>query len=1694
MTMLSQYTLLREILRGEGYVLYSGHRSADGAKVLVKILARKAPTPREIAALRHEYAIVKDLDLASVVRAHSLEQQDNHIFFVMEDPGGRLLSEVIREGGLDLRAALRVGAALASALASLHDRRVIHKDIKPAHIFVDVALDVALSTVKFHGFGVATRLSQEIQPVRALDSLEGTLAYMSPEQTGRMNRILDYRTDFYSLGVTLYEMLARVLPFATPDPLEIVHGHIARRPAPPHEIRPEIPEGVSAIVMKLLSKSAEDRYRSASGLATDLEACIKALDATGQVPSFPLGQDDVCLDLVFPQKLYGREAELSSLSSAWERASRGAAELLLVSGYSGVGKSALVGEVQKTIAQRGGYFVAGKFDQLSRSSVPHGAIARAFRELIKQILTERTDVLALWKAKLADALGAQGRVLVDFVPELSLLVGPQPRLPELEPVEAQNRFNVVFQRFLRVFTTSEHPLAVFLDDLQWADPASLKFLELLLSAPGTGYLLVIGAYRDNEVGKGHPLELSLSEIRRAGVTTSGITLLPLSFPCVVELIADALAEGASQAEPLAEIVFSKAGGNPFFVRQFLKAVYDAGRITFDARSRRFTWDVARIREMGITDNVVELMTGKIRGLPPETQRVLKLAACIGHRFDLTTLSIIDARPPGETASALWAALREGLVLPVDADYRFVHAPDTGDAGGSPSAESFRIAYRFLHDRIQQAAYLLIDGGHRDEVHLRIGRLLLAKSGPDPQGDELFDVVSHMNRGRASMTEASERLLLARLNLEAGRRAKAATAYDVAAGYLEAGISILGDAGWEREHALSFELWMECAECEYKRGAFEETKAQILALSSHARSTSERTRVFILRITFLLTMGRAAAAVDVGREALAMFGVDLPETEEARKRAVEDELAEIQSALEHRRIAELIEGPTLADPDKRAVLKLFSNLVVPSYQTSQTLFIVVAIKQVSICLKHGHSEMAAYAYMIYGWILAVIFGKNQEGEGFGRLALDLNERLGHADLRCKLYFLFGEYGHLFLPLRTVLHYVRQAVFAGLESGDFIYLSFAYNHVLMDRLGLGDDLSEIREEASQSIALMQRTKVASAAAFQTLVRQVVANLTGSTLGRGTLSDGALDEAGFVASMESAGFAANVCFYYVLKLMLSFLYEDYEQALSMAAAAEPRIASGLGQYFTTELPFYASLTLLAREPPAQSDERERGEAALARHEATLLRLAQESPATHRHKRLLVSAERARLAGEELLAMRLYDEAIFEARERGFLHHEALANELSGKFHLAASRTKIARAYLTDAYQGYARWGATAKLEALLDKYPHLLDPTEVAEMSYEAPPAGSPRGDAATARVSVELFNTAAMIRAAEAIAGEVVVEKVLERLMRLSMENAGARRGVLMLVREGQLLVEASVTVDPDVLRIGPGTPVEASVDLPLRIVHYVHRTGEPVVLGDATSDSRFVGDPHIVASGPKSILCLALARQGRITGVLYLENSIVTNAFTMDRVEVCRVLTSQAAIALENALLTTTLQRMNDKLEQEVMLQTEELRKAYTQLERELAERKRSEEERAALKDEIIKAQKERLAELSTPLIPITKGIVVMPLIGTMDSERAEHMLTTVLSGVRVNGARVVIIDVTGARRVDAGVSGMLIRMAGAVALLGAQMVITGIRPEVAQSLAGLSIDFGSLTSHGTLEKGIAYAMRRVLGAPFASRPASSRGC
>lgn len=1537
-------------------------------------------------------------------------------------------------------------------------------------------MDDALEHVHLIDFGIATRLSQENQKAISPDALEGTLAYMSPEQTGRMSRVIDIRTDIYSFGVTLYEMLTGTLPFSAIEPSDLVHSHIARQPQPPHERNLEIPLPISQIVSKMLAKSAEDRYQTGYGLQADLAHCLQELHEYGQVELFPLGRHDQSNELRIPQKLYGRQEELHELLAAFERVHRGNAELLLVAGYSGIGKSALVQEMHSTVAKKHGYYITGKFEQLNRG-VPYTGIAQACQELIRQILTEKPDRLAQWRNLLSEALGINSGAIAALIPELTLVIGPSPSLPVVGPTESQNRFSLAFQKFLRVFTKAEHPLLIFLDDLQWADAATLKLLQEILTDPECSHLLLIGAYRDNEVDAGHPLSLTLENLGQSTATVHRIFVQALEPPSIVRLIAETLGQDSQKVAPLADIVYQKTRGNPFFINQFLVSLHKAGLLFFDTGAGIWNWHAEQIQTCMVTDNVVDFMVAKLRLFNSKTQHVLQLAACIGHQFDLRTLSVIAERTPIETAEELWPALQEGLVLPLDAEYRFIDAKNQ-QFGVDTDELVAKVSYRFQHDRVQQAAYLLTSESARQQLHLRIGRLMLLDHDnldDEPSDGSIFEITQHLNSAKAFISDVLERDRLARLNLTAALKAKAATAYAAAVDYLQMGMSLLSEKAWESDYALCFAFYTERAECECMIGQFERAGQFFAELLPRLKTNRERVHVCNLRVILNTTIGNFSEALQIGKSGLALYGIELPESPELVQLAFQNEFEAVQSNLAGRRIEDLLHLPELTDPDKALTLQLLTNLNSSAYFVNPMLYGVIILQEMNLSLKYGHTDISSYCYVAYGFMLAGLLGHYAEAYAFGRLGLDLNEKFHNKALTSKLNSSFGGYLHFCQPMRTVLRYFERAYREGIENGDFVFVSYASFASLLAHFSMGDELEAVRQESERAYALVQRTKDVISTAHVLLARQAIANLQGRTKGLDSLSTSDFDEYQALDGLLKGNLIPPLCVYYVVKLSIHYLYEDYAAALADAEAAETWSAGTLKTAFLTDLPFWHSLTLLACYPSVSAEEQVQSLEKVRRNRAEIEKWAKGCLENFEVRLMLIDAELKRIRSEDHAAELAYDKALILAQQQKDLQREALANELCAKFYLSRGRKKLAMVYMTDAHYGYVHWGATAKAADLLAKHPTL-----ILQNAGDATPASSLQTALSPVVTSTHLHNkgvldVTAVLHAAQAIASEIVLDRVLEQVMRIVVQNAGARRGALLLQQETELHIEAVLTIDPDTVHLRLNEPVDGSSKIPASVVNYVAHTRETVVLGDARREGRFASDPYIAIQHPKSALCLALVHQGLLIGVLYLENDVAADAFTAERVELLRLLSTQAANAVQNALLYEHVKAVTSELENS----NQELRLANERLQIELQERVAAEQKQLALQNEIINFQSARLAEMSTPLIPITSQIMIMPLIGVMDSQRAQHVLETALQGVQTHRTQVVIIDITGMKHVDTSVASTLINAARALRLLGAQAVLTGIRAEVAQTLVGLGINLSTLVTLGTLQSGIAYALGRT---------------
>jgi predicted ATPase/class 3 adenylate cyclase len=1503
------YTRLEEIYQGVKTVIYRGHRQSSTAgepqSVILKILKTEYPTPIEIAQFQHEYQVAKRFVSSRIVKPYGIETHNNTFILVMEDFGGESLSQFIQRQKIELLDFLKIAIQIVDGLIEIHQHNILHKDIKPQNIIINPKI----GEVKITDFGISSWLSRETPAIKNPNSLEGTLAYISPEQTGRMNRSVDYRTDFYSLGITFYELLTSNLPFQASDPMEMVHCHIARKETPLCEVNPQIPSMLSAIVSKLLSKMAEDRYQSAYGLKHDLEICLKQWERCSTIEAFAIAQQDIPDRFQIPQKLYGREQELITLMNAFEQVSQGTTEMVLVSGFSGIGKSALVHEIHKPIVQKRGYFVSGKFDQLQRN-IPYDSLIQAFQELVRQLLTESAEHIQNWRTNLLNALGVNAQVIIDVIPEVEYVIGTQPPVPQLLAQEAQNRFNRVFQQFISVFAQKEHPLVLFLDDLQWADTASLKLIQHLVTETSDKALLMIGAYRDNEVTSTHPLMLTLNEIQSADVKYSKIILKPLSLNHVSNLLADTLYCSVNNVKTLAEVVLHKTNGNPFFLGQFLKTLYTSDLLHFDFKQGVWIWDLAGIKAREITDNVVEFMADKIQKLPADTQTMLQLAACIGNNFDLKTLSIVAEVNPLAGSNTLWSALEEGLILPADSAYKTAQDYNSEMSELSPIDDLIQellgestIAYSFLHDRVQQAAYSLMSGEEQQAIHLKMGRLLLQNTTEDEMDLRIFDIVNHFNRGIELITDEIEKQKLIQLNLMAGQKAKASAAYEPALKYFKMGMQLLDGESWRVLYNLTLSLYSERSECEYLIGNFEQAEHFFDVILNHVKTKEEKASLYVLKVILYTNVGRLHEAIAIGVDGLILMGINL--TEKSIDETIQQDVAEIQTALSNKTIQDLYQLPVMTDPKWIAVMNILISLAAPTYFTNIKVWMLIVVKMVNCSLKYGNSYFSSFAYAAYGLLTGSAFGDYQTGYELGQLSLSVNEKFNNIAFNSKIYFMLGAFiNHWRRHVKEDFEYLKKAFTYGNETGDPSFSCYAANILASEMFIKGDSLESVYRESRTFGEYVTQIKDILSIYFHEILQQMVLSLQGLTDSPTSFNTAQFDEEKTLQEMQVNRLGIPLHFYYITKLQSFYLFGDYDAAVQIAKESETMIQTSFGLLRVAEHYFYYSLTLTALYPTASAKEKEAYWVALTEYRSKFKHWSENCPENFQHKFLLIAAEMARLLEQDLEAIDLYDRSIASAQEYEFTQNEAIANELAAKFYLQKGKSKIAKAYMMDARYGYVRWGATAKVNDLDKCYSHLLSRTTLNLRSgFE-----DIRTSHSTTNGSSLVLDLSSVLKASQTLSKEILLGKLLQKMMKILIENAGAERGVLILEQYGQLFIEAQGSTQQSEVIVLQSVPIGISTELPLTLINYVARTMESIVLDDASNEGRFTSDPYILSHQPTSILCTPILSQGKLIGILYLENNLIAGAFTADRLEVLQLLSSQSAISIENARLYHNLEQ------------------------------------------------------------------------------------------------------------------------------------------------------------------------------------------
>ncbi|MBW4646168.1 MAG: AAA family ATPase [Goleter apudmare HA4340-LM2] len=1523
------YQISEEIYNGSRTLVYRGYQEIDSLPVVIKLLKNPYPSFSELVQFSNQYTIAKNLHQPGIIQTYSLEAYQNSYVLVMEDYGGVPLKNYFANDIQMLHLTsvqdfLEIAIAICSTLDILFQERIIHKDIKPSNILINPQT----KQVKLIDFSIASLLPRETQTLVNPNVLEGTLAYISPEQTGRMNRGIDYRTDFYSLGVTFYELLTGELPFPSNDLMELVHFHIAK-PAPlVHEINPQIPSVLSAIVSKLMAKNSEDRYQSALGLKFDLETCLHQLKETGRINYFEIARRDVCDRFLIPDKIYGRETEIAVLLQAFERVSIGTTEMMLVAGCSGIGKTAIVNEIHKLIVRQRGYFIKGKFDQFNRN-IPFSAFVQVFRDLMEQLLTESDTQIQQWRNQILEAVGENGEVIIKVIPELERIIGQQLPAPELSGTAAQNRFNLLFQKFTQVFTTAEHPLVMFLDDLQWADSASLKLMQLLMA--DTGHLLLIGAYRDHEtclVNEVHPLMLTLNEIQKTSTTINTITLRPLSQTQVNQLVADTLKCSENLALPLALLVSQKTQGNPFFATQFLKALHQNQLIQFNFELGHWQCDITQVSQQAVTDDVVAFMAFQLQRLPQSTQEVLQLAACIGNQFDLTTLAIVAESSEIETAACLWKALQEGLILPQSEVYKFFQGNHSEALVNNQVDFSQSPSYKFLHDRIQQAAYSLIPTEYKQSTHLKIGKLLLHNIPESEREEKIFEIVNQLNVGVQLITQNHQLEQLVQLNLMAGRKAKNSTAYAAAVSYLNMGLEILTTNSWQTHYDLTLALHIENIEAQYLKANFAAATALTEIVLKQANNLLDRVRSHELQIQICVAQRQPHQAIDIGLQTLELLGY--PMLTELDSDSFIMQLPDLE--------AEFLE---MTDPYQLAAMRILKTILSPILAGKPEILPLAIISQIKLCIQYGLSDLATGAYVWYGTILCGGVGNIQAGYDAGQLALKLLKHFDTKNFKCSTYNMFYTFiQHWQEHLRNSFMPLVEGVQSGIEIGDYEYAGYCATNYCIYQFLAGENLYLVEKKQSQYSELLLSLKLEHSFCNPEIWHQLSLNLLGNVVEPLQLIGQSFDEKTMLEKLHRENNYMAVFFTHLVKMILLYLLQEPDQAISNALQAKEYSLAAMGTEFFVTYNFYQSLAVLVNYTHVSKAEQQQYLIQVSTNQEKMLLWANHAPMNYRHKYDLVAAETARIAGNHLQAIEDYDRAISGAKANAYIQEEAIANELAAKFYLDWGKETIAQAYMHQAYYCYARWGAKAKTNDLEKRYPQLLQPILQQQRlnlntleTIAFPGTSSSNRTSSTASTSVsDVLDFTSVLKAAQAISSSIELDQLIDNLNRTILENSGAKKAVLLLPQAEDTAVRelhSSRQMCGDTWQVRAITFIEYEEiqtiltpqaldncpDIPIKIINYVRNTQQTVVIDNCKTDIPGLIGKYMLSHQPQSVLCTPIINQGNLVGIVYLENSLIPGVFTNHRLNVINLLSSQAAISLENAQLYQQAQQSLQDLQQ-----------------------------------------------------------------------------------------------------------------------------------------------------------------------------------
>lgn len=1452
-------------------------------KVLVRFLKKKYPDAETISRFRHEHELLSELyDVDGIPCPIHMEETIYGPTMVIKYFDGHLISEVIQalhagqksppsflcpETADPVSAFLEFGILISGVIEKFNSKGIVHLQIHPD----DIVWNPQTGRVMIIDFSAAKKLAKPHKTIIPADISKGNLAYIAPEQTGRVNRTIDFRTDFYAIGVIFYEMLTGSLPFDTNDPMEMVHSHIAKTPEAPHAINPSVPPVISSIILKLMAKNPENRYQSPHGLIMDLQQCREQLRTQTKITDFEIGRSDITNKLKIPQKLYGRKTEVKMLHAAFERVAAGSREAVFVTGDAGIGKSRLVEEIRHPVRNKNGFFISCKFDRFKRD-IPYAPLISGFKELIRQILTKDEAFILRWRNDLFKELGSNCRVIMDVIPDLEMITGRLAPLPELSTIESQKRFQLVFNRFVKMSATEDHPLVIFLDNLQWADNASLNMIESLLNASEISFCLGIATYREADVNDDHPLNLFTDALKSTNVTPGFIRLAPLDISPINQLIADSLMATSDITRELSTLVRKKTGGNPFFTFEFIKTLFDKGHIAYDGE---WIFNMSAVIQEDITENMITLMADHLQKLPQSLQEILQTAACIGVEFDSALLARVMKKSEAMLSQEMAGAIHEGFLVSIDNGVKFVH------------------------DRVRDAAYSLMDKKLRSLNHYKIGNEILKSKDTKQVNQNIFEIVHQLNQAISRIKDQTGRTDLAELNLTAAVKAKTAAAYLAARKYLQQAKALLTKTPWTDSYPLTLEIFNESCEIGYLTGNHEAADKDYDAVLKNARNPFDKVNVLEVKIVMYTGANQPAKAIELGIEALNMLGVGFPK--KATTPAVIRGLLRVKWLLRNKTMDDLINLPEMTDPKKMAIARILMRITEPSYVENPTFLIIAVLKLLALTIKYGNSVDSAFAFVTYGALLCGAFGEYTKGREYAELALKAIDKFNAVQLKAKVNLIIGGgIHHWTKPLREDLVYHLESYNRGGEIGDHSFAAYGVTCYMYTMFFLGEPLEKVDEKFQNFTDPMEKLHQESSFQEFLIWHQLVENLR-TAPGDPTQINGSIcDAEATLSQWRQVNDLNRLGIHNVGQMLLYYLFDEFDAAIKCAEEGKKYLEAIMGQIFVSEYYYYYSLSLIAACFGSDRRPRRRYINQIRSNQKKMKKWAHHAPENFGHQYCLIEAGLAAICGSFEKAVTFFNQAINKANQTEFLQDQAITNEFAGKFWLKAENPEIATIFLTRAYQCYMRWGATSKVRWLEKTYPQLISDADNKgaieqgkDVATRVPP------EKTLTHMSDLDVNT--VIQAAQTLSEEIVLEQLVNQLVRLNIETAGAEKGVLLLKREGRFEVEAVGRAGKSKIHVSrPKGPV--SNEVPISLIRFVDRTEKTVVLKDAASEELFSDDPYITMHSPRSIICIPVAHQQHLIAVMYLENNLADGIFTPKQQEILKILASQAAISINNAIL------------------------------------------------------------------------------------------------------------------------------------------------------------------------------------------------